>query len=200
MAGVVLTFVGIIAGVLATRHWGERRARLLFTYRTVPLLSSTDSGGLLKVTYLDHEVQDPQLVTLLLRNTGPRDIASGRFDSGKPLHINLNAKMYGVVASSAEAMRGSISESPVGNDNGYIEFEPALLRRAQAWSAEVLVSGSPEPRLNSPLVDTDVVEAEEGSTSATKEFASVAASALSASVGFGGIASAFAGSLSRAIR
>lgn len=178
MIGVVLTAIAIGVGVWATRRWGDRDARLLFTYRTVPLLPSADVNGIIQVTYGDHNVQSPHLVTLRLQNTGSRDIPSDRFDSGKPLHIDLNSTIYGVVNSSPAAMRGEISTSSIRDASGYVKFAPALLRRSQEWSAEVLVSGTATPQLLSPLIDTVVVEAEAGSTTATAEFASIASAAL----------------------
>src|SRR3712207_4896455 len=81
LGALVVALLALPLTIWATRRWGERRSRLLFTYRSVPLLPRGDRQ-LLKVTYRDLDVPEPHLVTLRLRNVGPKDIASGHFDQG----------------------------------------------------------------------------------------------------------------------
>jgi len=170
LAALVVAVVAIPLTLWATRQWGERRARLLFTYRSVPLLPRGDIQ-VLKVTYRDFEVPSPHLVTLRVRNVGPKDVASSHFDQSRPLRIDLKAKFYGLVDASPVNERGAIEMDAIGTDDGHVSFKPALLRRNQEWTAEVLVSGDSQPELTSSLIDTDVVVADADSPTAVEEFA-----------------------------
>jgi hypothetical protein len=176
LAALVVAVMAIPITLWATRRWGERRARLLFTYRTVPLLPEGDKHGLVKVTYRDFEVPSPHLVTLRLRNVGPRDIPSDRFDLKRPLAVDLHSTMYGIVNTSPAKDRGDVRTVALGTENGYVSFMPALLRRNQEWTVEVLVAGEPRPQLTSSLIDTDVVEAQAESATALAEFSRALAS------------------------
>lgn len=161
----VLTVIGIVSAVLVgslaiwgTRRWGTRRRRLLFECNSTSLIPpSEDTQRLLKVTYRDLEVAEPNLVTVRLRNVGPADIASIHFDAGKPLTIRLNAIMYGLTGG-AYPTHNTVSTA-VGA-RGEIGVGPQLLRRNEEWVFEAVVSGEARPELESPLVDTDIVDVE----------------------------------------
>lgn len=126
----------------------------------------------MRVTYGDKTVPSPHLVTLRVRNTGPRDISSDRFDNGEALHVNLNTATYGLV-NFVSPGPGAVRVSVPGAEDttGYVKFLPRLLPRNTEWVADVLVSGAPTPELTSHLIDTDIIVAKEGSPSALDEFA-----------------------------
>jgi hypothetical protein len=161
-AALIVAVLGIPITVLATRAYGNRRARLLFNCRAVPLLPESDKHGLVKVTYRDFDVDNPHLVTISLANIGPIDIASAAFDQGRGIRVDLkNTTFYGVVSVPPAKDRGEIVSQAVGTEDGYILLGPALLRRRQVWTVEVLVSGDPNPELTSSLINTDIVSSEE---------------------------------------
>jgi hypothetical protein len=162
LATLIVAIVGIPSTVLATRAFGNRRARLLFNCRAVPLLPEGDQHGLVKVTYRDFDVADPHLVTISIANIGPTDIPSEAFDQGRGIRVDLKGTVfYGVVSVPPAKERGEILSQAVGTDDGYIVLGPALLRRGAVWTVEVLVSGDPDPELTSSLINTDVVRSEE---------------------------------------
>jgi hypothetical protein len=155
IVGIVVGIVAIITGVLAARRWGNRRRRLMFEFRSAPLIAagSPDRSGLLKVTFRDIEVPDPHLLTIRLANVGPADIATDRFDAGRPLVIRLNCTMYGLTATSHP---DAITSTAVGAE-GVIQLRPQLLCRGEERTIEAVVSGASDPELDSPLIDTDIV-------------------------------------------
>ncbi len=151
--GILVGVAAIVAGIFAARRWGNRRKRVLFDWRSAPLI--THNAPHLKVTFRDIEVSDPHLVILRLRNIGPADVASEHFDASRPVVIRLNCTMYGV--TSATHPQATVSTA-VGAD-GVVQMEPHLLRRAEEWIVEAVVAGSPDPILESSLIDTDIVDA-----------------------------------------
>lgn len=154
VAGIVVAVLVGVATVAATRRWGNRRRRLLLTVEAVPLLPPGKPDGLLQVTYRDFPVNDPHLVTTRLRNVGPSDIATAHFDGGRPLVLRLNCKLCGVTRSSHPQ---STTLPPLGAQAN-LEFAPQLMRCGEEWSIEAVVEGEPEAVLDSPLIDTDVIE------------------------------------------
>jgi hypothetical protein len=145
--------IAIIVGVLAVRRWGNRRLRLLFESTAIPLILGGAQSGLLKVTFRDVDVEDPHLVTILLKNVGPADISSDRFDAGRSLVVRLNCTMYGLVKTTHPE---STVSTALGAE-GVVELLPQLLRRGEERLVQAVVSGPPVPVLDSPLIDTDVV-------------------------------------------
>jgi hypothetical protein len=107
----------------------------------------------LKVTYRDIEVQDPHLVKITVKNTGPGDVASEHFDARKPLIIKLNCTMFGLTSTTHPT---STASSSIGAP-AVICLGPQLLRRRETWVIEAIVGGQGEPELFSPLIDTDLV-------------------------------------------
>lgn len=154
IAAIVVAVLIGVATVAATRRWGNRRRRLLFAVEAVPLLPPGKPDGLLQVTYRDFPVNDPHLVTARLRNVGPSDIATAHFDGGRPLILRLNCKLYGVTRSS----HPQSTTLPAVGAQGDLKFVPQLMRRGEEWAIEAVVEGEPEPVLDSPLIDTDVIE------------------------------------------
>lgn len=154
LTAIVVTLIVGVAAVIATRRWGNRRRRLLFSYEVAPLLAEGSANDLLQITYRDFPVRDPHLVTVRLRNVGPADVATGHFDGGRPFLVRLNCKMYGPTRASHP---GATVSTAIGAE-GKIELRPHLLRKGEEWVVEAVVEGSPEPEYESPLIDTDVVE------------------------------------------
>jgi len=180
LAALLVAILGIPITVFATRRYGNRRARLLFNCRAVPLLPDNDQHRLVKVTYRDFDVPNPHLVTISIANIGPTDIASAAFDQNRGIRVDLKETVfYGVVSTSPAKERGELLSQAIGTKDGYIVLGPALLRRAQVWTVELLVAGEPTPELTSSLINTDIVSSQEDALSVGIR---VGAAALSAAV------------------
>lgn len=160
--------LAIPATVLATRRWGNRRARLDVEIDATPILPEGTRPGLLEVTYRDIPVSEPQLVSVTLRNSGPRDLASGMFDSGRSIVVEFNQTFYGLTA-----IQGGIEvRSPaIGAVAGAaVSVLPGLLKRGESWSFSAVTTGPVEVTVDAPLIDTDVrtvVPVEESRTAIT---------------------------------
>jgi hypothetical protein len=148
---VVALGVGVVT-VLATRHWGNRRREILFSYDTTSLLPKGRQSGPLQVTYRDIPVKNPHLTTIRVKNIGPYDIGTQQFDAGRPLKISLNCPMYGLTRNSSPS---STVSTAIG-EQGVLELTPMLIRRGEEWITEVVTEGEAKPKLDSPLIDTDV--------------------------------------------
>lgn len=151
--------VGVIAvpvSVWAARRWGSRRARTDFTFSVIPLLPIDDSP--LEVTYHDLPVDQPHLVSVSLRNTGPRDIPSSAFDGGQPILVRFDTRFYGLTSRATGGARTLAPAVGSPADRAVVQIEPGLLKRGESWSFNAVVSGRATVSLTSPLVDTDVTQ------------------------------------------
>jgi hypothetical protein len=158
LSALVVAVVAIPVAVLATRQWGNRRAQIEFSSSSTPLLPDKVGRGLLAVTYRDIPVDDPHLVTVSVRNVGPRDISTAMFDSGQSISIRFDQTFYGltVVSGGAHTLSPGVGASP---EEATVLFEPGLLKRGDAWSFSAVLSGPVGVSIEAPLIDTDVREA-----------------------------------------
>jgi hypothetical protein len=175
---VIVAVLAIVASVWAARRYGTRRRKLLFEWSAAPLIPETrgDASPRLVVTYRDFEVKDPYLLTLRLVNVGPSDVATSHFDGGRDLVIELGCTLFGLLGSPGGDGNLTTVTTAVGSD-GPISLRPGLFRQGSAWSVDVVVSGRPDPRVNSPLIDTDVVDPPTYRKQLARSLATVAADA-----------------------
>ncbi|TDV45518.1 hypothetical protein [Actinophytocola oryzae] len=159
VAGVAIGVVAIVASAIFTRRWGTLRGKLRLEYECTRLLTRDGASDQLKISYRDVEVPDPYVVTIKLTNVGQRDLTSVHFDNGQPLKVDLGCKMYGLLESSGSDATPNARIGAIGSA-GVVEFMPSLLKRKKSWEVTALVSGSRSPRIESPLVDIDVVRDE----------------------------------------
>lgn len=154
LAALVVAILAIPATVLATRHWGNRRARLDVEIDATPLLPEGARPGLLEVTYRDIPVSEPHLVSVTFRNSGPRDITSGMFGNGRSIAVRFDQVFYGLTAVQG----GFKVDSPaIGTRAGAaVSVLPGLLKRGESWSFNAVTTGPLEVTVDAPLVDTDV--------------------------------------------
>lgn len=155
LAALVVAILAIPATVLATRHWGNRRARLDVQIDATPLLPEGARPGLLEMTYRDIPVSEPHLVSVALRNSGPRDLASGMFDNGRSITVRFDQTFYGLTAVNG----GMQIVSPgvgASADDAIVLVRPALLKRGAVWSFSAVTTGPVEVSVDAPLIDTDV--------------------------------------------
>lgn len=154
LIGVIVAVLVGVAAILATRRWGNRRNKLMFTWESVPMLPVESAGGLLQVTYRDFPIPEPHLVTVRMINVGPNDVATKHFDGGASLRIELNCTMFGLLRSSHPAKTASRS---IGSD-AVVELRPSLLRKGDEWRVDIVVGNRPDPKVKSSLIDTDITE------------------------------------------
>lgn len=158
MATLVVAVIGALASVIATRRFGNRRSKIQFSWDSLSLLASERQPEALHVIYGNQAVEQPNLVTLRLRNIGPRDVTSAHFDGSRPIEIELDASaMYGLSRTTHER------ETSWDSKMGYIRLAPTLLKRGDEWTAEAITQGRPKPYIiTNPLIDTDTVDASDG--------------------------------------
>ena len=161
VAALAVAVVAIPVAIWATRRWGNRRARVEFQFMSLPLLPSDAREGLLEVTYRDVPVKDPHLVSVTLRNTGPKDISTSTFDSDCPIVIRFDQTFYGLTSVQGGVNTVSPAIGARATDSR-VELRPGLLKRGNAWSFSAVLSGPVEVKVDSPLIDTDVREADWG--------------------------------------
>lgn len=113
----------------------------------------------LAVTFVDIPVPDPHLVSFELRNIGPRDIPSTAFDASQPLMVHFPGAFYGITRSSGGIIGAAVGERP---PKAIVRIPPHLMKRGDSLSFTAVVSGGGPPRVESPLVDTDIVQTHPG--------------------------------------
>lgn len=153
LAGLLVAILAIPTTIFAARQWGTRRARLEVEVNATPLLPEDARPGLLEVTYRDIPVKEPYLVSVTLRNTGPRDVATKMFDGERAITAKFNQTFYGMTAT-----RGGIKvASPgIGAEGAIVAVRPGLLKRGESWSFSAVTSGPVDVDVDAPLIDTDV--------------------------------------------
>ena len=157
LSALAVALVAVPITVLATRNWGTRRAKVSILIASVPVLPEQAGKGRLEVSYRDIPVKEPHLVTVALRNDGPRDLASGMFDGGKPISVTFDQTFYGLTEVHGGVRTISPAIGASGKD-ARVEIQPALLKRGGVWGFTAVTSGPVEATVNAPLVDTDIDE------------------------------------------
>jgi hypothetical protein len=156
-AALAVAVIAVPISILATRQWGSRRARLEVSVSATPLLPE-DSHGLLQVTFRDIAAEKPHLVSVALRNTWPRDIATGTFVAGRSIAVRFNQTFFGLTGTEGgiDAVFPAIGAS---GEDAVVNIRPGLLKREQAWSFSAVTTGPVDVAVDAPLIDTDVREA-----------------------------------------
>lgn len=154
-AALVVAVIAIPVAIWATRRWGNRRGRISVSISSTALIPEGSSR--LEVTYRNVAVHSPHLVTVVFRNSGPKDISSSMFDSGKPTAVSFDTTFYGVtsVQGGVNLISRAIGATP---PDSIVEIAPGLLRRKAEWSFSAVVTGPVEVAIASTLIDTDLIE------------------------------------------
>lgn len=169
IAGLVVAIIAIPVAVWAAREWGSRRARVDLEIVSTPLLPGDARSGLLEMTFRDFPVPEPHLVSVTFRNSGPRDLASGMFDDGRPITVKFDQTFYGLTAANGGVDTLSPAIGARGDD-AILYVRPGLLKRSASWSFSAVTTGPVEVTVDAPLIDTDVraiAPATEGRTDIT---------------------------------
>lgn len=161
----LLTIVGIIFTVWGARQWGTRTRKLQVLQDATRLLVGGDLQEELVVTYKGVPVVDPHLVTLRLRNIGPRDITRAEnFDGEKPLLFALHGDFYGLVeVGSNDGTEPTFFTAADSSSNGYgdvLGFRPAHIPKGTQWVVKFIASGPSYLERRGPLVETKIIDGE----------------------------------------
>jgi hypothetical protein len=155
LTALVVAIIAIPAAALATRQWGNRRARVEVEIHATSLLPEDARPGVLEMTYKGIPVTRPHLVSVTLRNSGPRDLASEMFDGGRSVTVKFDQTLYGLTA-----VQGGINtRSPAIGTSGSgatVVVQPGLLKRGESWSFSAVTNGPVIVTVDAPLIDTDV--------------------------------------------
>lgn len=158
---VVAVIIGVLAMVITVRVSRRRRGKLLVAHTSTILLTEGVSSSFLKVTYRDIPVQNPHLVTLLVKNIGPDDITSEHFHGGEPLVVSVKGTWYGIIETeSTKGTKFSVLTDPIGDKNATVRFPPAHLPKGGEWRLKFIVSGPAIPEISGSLVNVDIVQGE----------------------------------------
>jgi hypothetical protein len=154
---LVVAILSVPITIWGTRQWGNRRARVEVSANATPLLPGDTREGLLEVTFRDIPVRDPHLVSVSVRNIGPRDLSTQTFDSGRPITVRFDNTFYGLtqVGGGVRVLAPAIGTA---GKVAVVSLEPGLLKRGQAWSFSAITTGPVQVTVEAPLIDTDVRE------------------------------------------
>ena len=133
----------------------DRRGRISVLISSTALIPGGSKS--LEVTYRDFPVPSRHLVTLDLRNSGPKDTSSSMFDSGRSIARSFDSNFYGVTTNNGgvKLISAAVESKP---HHASIRVSPGLLRRRSEWSFSALVMGPAETEIESTLIDTDLIE------------------------------------------
>jgi hypothetical protein len=137
----------------------EPRSELVQYISPVRLLAKNlgdQEAGNLKVMYRDRTLSDPYLVRLSVESVGQKDIASTRFDAGKPLVFDLSVPIVAVLGSPSGS--ASAEGCLTLGDSGRVDIAPHLIREGRVLNVELLTEGGPLLTIDSPLVEVDIHE------------------------------------------
>lgn len=153
LAALLVAILAIPTTIFATRQWGTRRARLEVEVNATPLLPEDARPGLLEVTYRDIPVEEPYLVSVTLRNSGPRDVATKMFDGERSITAKFDQTFYGLTATQGGI---GVTSPGIGAEAAIVAVRPGLLKRGESWSFSAVTSGPVDVSVDAPLIDTDV--------------------------------------------
>jgi len=155
VGGIVVGAVGCLLTVWFARAARTRR-RLVYTLESdAPLLAAhPDARGELEVRVRGHAqpVNDPHVVTIALRCSGPTDIRPADFISDEPLMIRVGADVVKLVGDTS-GLPASVSV-----DGKTIQIAPALIRARSSYTLTLLTDGPAQLSAESKIADVRVVE------------------------------------------
>lgn len=149
--------VAVVAAYFAREAVFPPRRRLtIHLLAPAQLLKAAAPSGLdgLEVSRNGRVLEDPYVVTIVIRNTGRHAVGSEHFDRGRPIMISLAAPVAGLLGSPVGR-----AESAVSVDDQAILFGPDLIRRRQEIVIQALVTRAPSlgpEQVSEHLVDTTV--------------------------------------------
>ena len=159
VGSVVAVALSTIVIVSATGHFSNPKRRLLYWMPDVtPLLNSgrADLSHDLEVRHNGHLLSEPHVVEVELVSRGRLDIPSSAFDQGKPLRMDVNAKIIDLLKVTTMPVDRANPDFSINGSS--LHVGPSLISKGQITVFSLLVDG-PLPFLtcNEPsLIDVDV--------------------------------------------
>lgn len=154
LIGLAAAIAAIVAGVWGARTYGNRRMKLVVDVRRARVVNRT-IDGVVEVRVGGQVVDQPTLVTIDVLNVGPRDVASGSFDKGKPIVVRLPSTTRCLALLPVEGLASD--EIRLGDGN--VQVGPALLKRGARVTVQALCDGTIASDTitvdDPPLIDVD---------------------------------------------
>lgn len=146
IAGVVATLLAGVATAWVAYAVGVPRRKLLYGLRTVVQVipSTEDHSSALELMHGGERLEHPRILKILLEGRGSRDISSQAFDSGEPIKLDVNAKIFAVLKLTSKPE--SLTSPKWGFNESTLHIGPSLLGKRQLLRFTVLVDGK-EPKL-----------------------------------------------------
>lgn len=153
IAGLVLTAVGLLAGVFYAKQGGRRRNQLVVSVKSQPMIVERDTkaGSAVSLSYDDTVVGDPHLMTAVLECVGPKDITSADFDQAKPITIAFDVPMIALLRCDGLAITEEYRATS-------IDVLPNLLPKGKTFVLSAITDGCPDARVSAHLINTDVID------------------------------------------
>ncbi|WP_155828455.1 hypothetical protein [Gordonia polyisoprenivorans] len=150
--GPLIAAIGLVLGGYYFID-NRRRNKLEVSWTTVRVLTRTSKFATrLTVGYEGRELKNPQLLTVVVRNAGAKDIPSADFDGERSLQFYVGGEILEQIEP------GEITPFHL-NPPHKIEFGPSKVGAKKSYNISVLVEGEPEFEMISgehPLLQTDV--------------------------------------------
>lgn len=161
-AGVFATLLAAVIGALLTQR--KPRRLLVYTARARKLLAGQSAALLspdLQLAYHGSPLATPYLVSLSVLTKSRIDIRREDFDGGRPLIFDLGTPIAGVLASSVPGIPGR-TDDWFRVSGSSILMGPALIRKGQSISLDVLTDSPPKVTYQSDLAGVVVTEERAG--------------------------------------
>ncbi|MFK4637207.1 hypothetical protein [Paenarthrobacter histidinolovorans] len=140
LAGIIGAIFAVVAVVVAVAQYYRSNPKQRLTLKADSVALIRTRQPLLSVSYDGEEIIDPRLVTATLECTGRTDIASARFDAGRPIMLQTgSARVVALLGTNDPAHQIALSE-----DRQTITIGPTLLRRKDRVTVRFLMDGQGE--------------------------------------------------------
>lgn len=151
LATLALTVVLAALGLWGTRRWGTRRSRLRVSWDFVGVIPPHPAKNL--EIRLDGKVmEDPYVLTVIMRNAGPNDIAESNFNRTKPLRVTvMGARIIDIMDQEDEDLPHRMSD-----DGADLLVGPGLLPAKSQRTFYAFTDQKPSGIDVGKLVDVDI--------------------------------------------
>jgi hypothetical protein len=198
-AGVVVAVLVGVAGALVAYTVGFPRRRLLYGMPVAAAMLTAPSGvrGDLELHHRDTVLTAPHVLEIRLVSRGRKDIPSSAYDSGKPLRLDVGARIVEVLQTTSDPP--SIPAPSVTVDGTSLMIGPGLISKRQKITFTVLTDGErPNLTCQSTLIDVQVRQQDSDDLQPASTFATVFATVAVLAM-IGGVWSLAAASTQRTV-
>jgi hypothetical protein len=176
-AGFFAVVASILVGVIIWRL-GLLRRVITYSAEVTPLLARRlpqSASAKLSVFYDNQEITQPHLAILRVICKGRGDISSADFDRGRPLVIDIGARIITTVNVAEDQSR--IDVRNLAADGSKLRVGPCVIRPGPVFKMDLITDGPPSVTCqgnDNPLVNVRVREGEPRETSAGARVLAVA--------------------------